>query len=581
MVKSGNTPMSNRHGSARFMTMEEKERHFSSSSSGIHIGGNWIYSDQGHVMVVGGSRAGKGTRVLMQNLLTGRYDGSIIVIDPKGEYATMTAKYQRDILGKRVHIIDPWGLQDGPKITHGIQPETFNPLNILDENNPELADDCDLIADLIVPQNPNERDSHFSDKARQMISSYLLQMVSYLPKEEVTLFKLRSLFRQSSEETLSWLDKMIQNYDHLHGDVIRDNGKELFNFLENGEREAASVLSTAQKFTDVFKSAALRQTTSRSDFDMRDITKQQEVIYICIPPDRLNTHFGFLRLMVGNIITTIQRHHGNRVMMMLEEFHTLGHMKLIETSIALMAGYNLQLVPVVQDLNQLKKAYGDAWESFVANTAVQCFLGVEDLFTAEYVSRKLGNTTGYHSKRNKNDELIEEHWQRALKTPDEVMAVPAIIVFSNLGRPFLTTSIPYYIHRGLRGHYAPNPLLSMPQTFEEQWADASARAELLKDKGVMDFPEYGFSIKKQNGKLKEIDLRPPASDLPKYPGWILGGVLAIGVIFLAIWSIQYTWNDDVQIGFNLFMLAMILGIAGALLWFCYYYMRYKRWPERR
>ncbi len=51
----------------------------------------------------------QGTTQIIPNLLT--YEGSMLVIDPKGENAMITAK-QRMKMGHEVHIVDPWGIVD-------------------------------------------------------------------------------------------------------------------------------------------------------------------------------------------------------------------------------------------------------------------------------------------------------------------------------------------------------------------------------------------------------------------------------------------------------------------------------------
>ncbi|GAB5527504.1 MAG: hypothetical protein Roseis2KO_53760 [Roseivirga sp.] len=522
----------NRFGSAEFMNNEEKEKYFG-KASGIHVGGNWYYDGQGHGMIVGGSRAGKGTGILMQNLLTPSYKGSIIVIDPKGEYAAISASI-RKFNDQQVHIIDPWGLQQNPKVEHGIEPSQYNPLDVLNPDSVDLPDDCDYLAELILPFNAAEKDTHFSDKARQMISAFLLQMVSFLPEEEITLSKLRSLFRQDRAELERWLKSMINNeQDEHHSQVIQENGKELFDFLINGDREAASVLSTAQRATDIFKSKAIRDNTRTSDLDLSRVAHMHQTIYICIPPERLVTHFAWLRLMVGNIITSVQRNPGHPVLMVLEEFHTLGYMRQIEQSMALMAGFNLQLLPVLQDLSQLKAHYKDSWETFIANTAFQCFLGIEDVFTAEYVSRKLGDKTEHFSSPVQGENT--QFWQRKLRTPDEVMNEDAVIVFNNLGRPFRTLKTPYYRKKSLRNKYQRNPYLDIPQTFDEQWADAMHRAKELQEGEFMDFPEYGFRVVKTNEEFEEADIPPPAP--PEKASINLSKIFNWGLIFFYIYAV--------------------------------------------
>ena len=48
------------------------------------------YEDDRHVLLVSGSRSGKGAGIIIPNLC--RWPGSCVVIDPKGENATVTAE---------------------------------------------------------------------------------------------------------------------------------------------------------------------------------------------------------------------------------------------------------------------------------------------------------------------------------------------------------------------------------------------------------------------------------------------------------------------------------------------------------
>lgn len=61
-----------------------------------------------HVLILASSRSGKGRSLLIPNLLT--YSGGVVVIDPKGENAQLTARRRRQLNGDgRVFVLDPWG----------------------------------------------------------------------------------------------------------------------------------------------------------------------------------------------------------------------------------------------------------------------------------------------------------------------------------------------------------------------------------------------------------------------------------------------------------------------------------------
>jgi type IV secretion system protein VirD4 len=57
------------------------------------------------------------------------------------------------------------------------------------------------------------------------------------------------------------------------------------------------------------------------------------------------------------------------------------------------ARLGIQLVPVLQDLNQLKELYKERWETFIGMAGVVEAFGPNDLTTADWLSRRSGDTT--------------------------------------------------------------------------------------------------------------------------------------------------------------------------------------------
>jgi type IV secretion system protein VirD4 len=62
-------------------------------------------------------------------------------------------------------------------------------------------------------------------------------------------------------------------------------------------------------------------------------------------------------------------------------------------AMGLLAGYGVQLWPILQDLSQLQDLYPHRWRSFLANAGVVQAFGVNDAGTAEYLSSLLGTRT--------------------------------------------------------------------------------------------------------------------------------------------------------------------------------------------
>ena len=83
-----------------------------------HVGAKIPYTGERHLLLFGPNGTGKGTRFLIPNLLSIK-DRSIIVIDPKGELAAVTADYRRSI--GDVVMLNPFNVL-------GLGSAGFNPL---------------------------------------------------------------------------------------------------------------------------------------------------------------------------------------------------------------------------------------------------------------------------------------------------------------------------------------------------------------------------------------------------------------------------------------------------------------------
>jgi type IV secretory pathway TraG/TraD family ATPase VirD4 len=122
-------------GTARWMAPETSVAKFAYKDT-WYSGHVWIgeavtphsnplgYIDDRHVCLVSGSRGGKGVGSIIPNLCF--WPGSAIVVDPKGENATVTAQRRGDgsaythPMGQKVCILDPFGevqlpARTGPK----------------------------------------------------------------------------------------------------------------------------------------------------------------------------------------------------------------------------------------------------------------------------------------------------------------------------------------------------------------------------------------------------------------------------------------------------------------------------------
>lgn len=341
------------------------------------------YPGSAHLLTLAPTGAGKGRGTIIPNLLD--YDGSVLVIDPKGENAAVTARHRSTL--HQVAVLDPWGKSGRPTAS-------FNPLSwIVEENENYIADAASLAEAIVVPGRSG--DNHWEDSARDLIKGLILYVALEADEDKRHLLYLREVLSYMPD-TMKALFAEMGESDKADG-VIRRSGNR---FRDMPEKEFGSVLSTAQRHTQFLDDAPgpMRKVLVDTTFDIRDLkSKNRLSLYLCLPPSRLKSHNRWLRVMVNMAIASLeheQKKPEKPVLFVLDEAAVLGHMQKVAESVGLMRGYGMQLWTIWQDLNQLKAAYKDEWGSFISNAgAIQVF-GVNDNETADYFS-KHGGEFGY------------------------------------------------------------------------------------------------------------------------------------------------------------------------------------------
>jgi type IV secretion system protein VirD4 len=438
-------------GSARFANAEEllpysalskRTDSDADTATGLSLGSYYRFGDKGHILTVAGTRGGKGTNLIIPNLLgVSDYRGSWVVIDPKGENAAITARYQRES-GKNVVVLNPWNLHgDIIGASRG-----FNPLDILgDITSPHLVDDAQIIAEMIVPIDPSERDRFFSDSARSIVTGLLLHLVTSQPKEKQHLGTLWQWVRLNGEAWQNLVADMAVNSDPDQAAIINGAANEILKMTEAGDKTFGSIIATVLQCTDFLKSQAL-QDSLQSDFNPSELSGGNTSLYIIIPADKLQSHARWLRLIVTTSLRAVIRKPKNRVTFLLDEFAALGYLSEIETALSTYAGYNVMVWPILQSLVQLQKFYKDNWEIFIANTAVCQFFSIRDSFTAKYFSEMMGKTTTVIYEKGTFSTGDVQATPRPLITPDELMRMSGRHIFASIAAipPVFFEKIPYY-----------------------------------------------------------------------------------------------------------------------------------------
>ena len=103
-----------------------------------------------------------------------RYEGSAFVIDPKGENAAITARVRRDPLRQDIHILNPWNELPETYQNAGFTTATYNPLDILDRDYPNVVAIAQALAGAICRAPANAKDRFWQGSASNVLTAVFL-----------------------------------------------------------------------------------------------------------------------------------------------------------------------------------------------------------------------------------------------------------------------------------------------------------------------------------------------------------------------------------------------------------------------
>lgn len=357
--------------------------------------------DNRHVLTVAGSRAGKSVS-LIANLAF--YRGSVLCTDPKGELATRTAA-RRAALGQKVYVLDPFARAEGAAAEYRAG---YNPLTVITKDNPYIVEDAVLIADGLVQRSGQEKDPHWDESAKTLLTGLLLYVATadLFSDQERNLVNVRALVTAAMTTDPETEDYILAREALRAAETLEAEGYadiaaaiegSIRSFFEKSENERASVLSTARRHTDFLDFAAMKRVVSRHDFSLRDLKRLPGgvSVFLCLPAGRMGMCSRWLRIIVNQLMDAMEQESESPeapVLVCLDEFPVLGFMKQLEDAAGQIASFGVKLWIILQDWGQGEKLYGQRWESFAANAGVFQAFGNVDLKTTEYISRRLGKT---------------------------------------------------------------------------------------------------------------------------------------------------------------------------------------------
>jgi type IV secretion system protein VirD4 len=477
------------HGSARWANEEDiRQSGLTNQKHGVYIGA-WHdekadrleylkHAGPEHILAFAPTRSGKGVGLVIPTLLA--WQESAVIFDIKGENWDRTAGY-RIAAG---HVC----FRFAPVEEHSAR---FNPLAEVRIGTLREVSDAQNIAEMLCRSGKeSSHDEHWIKSATSLVTGLILHLC-YVAKRKnrfATLTELSNALTPLMSDLTMPLDlegmdaqqvnvareyfSQVMRTPHVESTSfwhLRDSQKTLVHpvvlekmqeMLNREDKEFSGVLSTAKTTLILYSDPLVQRSIEESDFTINDLKhfKYPVSLYLVVPPSDIERLKPLLRLIftmtVNRLTEELEEVRNSRIkqalkkdeeftprpdhrlLLLIDEFPSLGKMPIFETAFAYIAGYGIKAYLITQDIEQIKDAYGNH-ESIISNCHIRIAYAPNKTETAEALSKMAGTTTilraavSYSGSRTSplatNVSTNVDHISRPLITIDELMRLPGSV----------------------------------------------------------------------------------------------------------------------------------------------------------
>ncbi len=336
-----------------------------------------------HGLVFAGSGGFKTTSVTIPTALT--WGGSLVALDPSNEVAPMVIEHRRNA-GRDVFILDPREPSIG-----------FNVLDWIGRFGGTKEEDLVAVANWVVTDTGRQasiRDDFFRASALQLITALIADVClsGHTEKESQHLRQMRA---NLSEPEPKLRERLQRIYDNSGSEFVKEN---VAPFIAMTPETFSGVYANAIKETHWLSYPNYAALVSGSSFATDTIAYGKTDVFINLDLKTLDAHPGLTRTLVGALLNAIYNRDGRvegRTLFLLDEVARIGYLRILETARDAGRKYGISLVLLFQSIGQMREAYGgrDATSKWFESASWISFAAVNDPDTADYISRRCGNTT--------------------------------------------------------------------------------------------------------------------------------------------------------------------------------------------
>lgn len=335
------------------------------------------YVGETHLLTVAPSGKGKTRCHIMPTLA--RYRGPAIVLDVKGECYENTAEWRKAEVGPvlRFNPVEP------------DKSDNYNPLAFVDDASDELWESSRFLADLLVVPH-NKTDLSWESQGRDLVTLMVAFVVAVNEPHDRTMARVLDLVATIGLEDM--LGFVSDPSNSLPG-AMRRVAARMLQMMKNAPKQFEGVLSGASQHLQLWEGPKLERVTSSSDWKPEDFSASPfPTLYLCIPPNALDTYAPVLRVIIGQHVRRlmrVQRRAAAPILFLLDELPRLGRMAPIREALEVGRSYGIRLWLIAQYPEQLVATYAEVGEGMMESCDVRMYMNPTQA-TADRLAKAFG-----------------------------------------------------------------------------------------------------------------------------------------------------------------------------------------------
>jgi type IV secretion system protein VirD4 len=449
------------------------------------------YDGPEHQIVSGASRSGKGVGHVVPTLL--HWPASALVYDVKNELWPLTAGY-RSTFGT-VLTFNPTSPDSA----------RFNPLFEIRKGAEEIRDTQNLVEMLVNPDGGKTGKDIWDAKAAEFLVAVILHVLYTAPDDQKNLSHVRAALLDYNRTCM----RMLATPHRLHPvtgrpEVHPEVARVARDLITKYEKFRDSVAVTASSYLTLWADERVAANTAASDFRLSDLMCAEAplTLYLQPPPSDAARLRPLVRLIINQVCRALMEHleadsdgqiKRHRLLLLLDEFPTLGRLDYFSMNLRQMAGYGLKAHLIVQSFNDIVEAYGPN-NTILDNCHILTAFASADTATCQRISQMSGTTTEYRESYSEprprwgTGRLSVSYSEqvRPLLQPGDVreLSTDEQLVFVTGQKPLRTGKLRYYVHPLFRKRLLAPPNLTdilrrLPAP-SVGWAGERAKGPLLR-----------------------------------------------------------------------------------------------------